>query len=39
MSVEADIVIRREVDVGAAVDHGLGAGDPVMHAKKRIGDP
>ena len=38
MAVEPDVIVGCEIDEGAAVDHRLGAGDPLVHAKERIGD-
>src|ERR1700686_1380976 len=36
VAVEADIVVRGEIDVGTIADQGFGAGDPLMHAEERI---
>ena len=38
VAVEADVIVGGEIDVGAVADHGFGAGDPLMHAKERVGD-
>ena len=38
IAVQADIVVGREIDVGAVADQRLGAGNTLMHAKKRVGD-
>ena len=38
MPVEADVVVRSEVDVGLVADQGFRAGDAFMDAKERIGD-
>src|SRR5579871_462721 len=39
MAVQSEIVIGSEIDEAPAVDRGFGAGNAVMHAKKRIGNP
>src|SRR5216684_5175274 len=39
VAVEADIVVRSEIDVRAVADQGFRAGDPIMDAEERIVDP
>ena len=38
VAVEADVIVGREIDVGAVADQRLSPGDPLMHAKEWIGD-
>src|ERR1700730_1511623 len=37
ISDRTDVVVGREIDEGAALDHRLGPGNPLVHAKERIG--
>ena len=39
IAVEPDIIVGREIEVGAVADQRLGAGDALMHAEERIADP
>src|SRR5205823_1334685 len=38
IAVQPDVVVGREIDVGAVADQRLSPGDPLMHAKEWIGD-
>src|SRR6476619_3914559 len=39
LAVEPDVIVGREIEVGAVADQSLGAGDALMHAEERIADP